>query len=101
AGHRGWFHRFARTEHGECVEWSPADWEFFISDIRPRFLTPRGRLLLGINRRQDGSSFLTEKWRAFFLSQGARIRRWKALLAADPHQRPQFKQTKLQGGRVA
>jgi hypothetical protein len=30
--------------------------------------------------------------RAFFESQGARIFRWKALLAADPTQRPRFKQ---------
>ena len=100
-GHRVCFHRIARTENGEWLEWSPADWEFFISDIRTRFLKPEGRLLLEFNRRQDGSSFFTEEWRAFFLSQGARIRRWKALLAADPNQRPRFKQTKLQGRRVA
>ena len=92
-GHRVCFHRVTRTENGEWIEWTPADWEFFIQDIRTRFLKPHGRLLLEFNPRPDGSSFFTKELRACFLSQGARIFRWKALLAADPNQRPQFKQT--------
>jgi SAM-dependent methyltransferase len=91
-GHRVCFHRIRRAEHGEWLEWSSADWEFFINDVRTRFLKPDGRLLLEFNRRQDGSSFFTEELRACFLSQGACIRRWKALLAADPNERPRFKQ---------
>jgi SAM-dependent methyltransferase len=90
--HRVCFHRITRSDNGEWLEWSPADWEFFINDIRTRFLAREGRLLLEFNRRQDGSSFFTEELRDFFLSQGARIRRWKALLATDPNQRPRFKQ---------
>jgi SAM-dependent methyltransferase len=93
-GHRVCFHRLARTENGEWLEWTPDDWKFFIKDIRTRFLKPKGRLLLEFNRRQDGSSFFTDELRAFFESQGARIFRWKALLAADPNQRPRFKQTR-------
>jgi SAM-dependent methyltransferase len=93
-GHRVCFHRTARNENGEWVEWSLADWEFFINDIRTRFLKPDGRLLLEFNRRQDGSSFFTPELRAFFESQGAQIFRWKALLAADPNERPRFKQVK-------
>jgi SAM-dependent methyltransferase len=93
-GHRVCFHRISRTQNVEWVEWTPADWEFFIKDIRTRFLKPDGRLLLEFNRRQDGSSFFTREWRAFFESQGARIVRWKALLAADPKERPRFKQTR-------
>jgi len=89
-GHRVCFHRMARNENGEWLEWSPADWKFFITDIRTRFLKPDGRLLLEFNRRQDGSSFFTPEVRAFFQSQGARILRWKALLAADANQRPRF-----------
>jgi SAM-dependent methyltransferase len=91
-GHRVCFHRLARTENGEWLEWTPDDWKFFIKDIRTRFLKPKGRLLLEFNRRQDGSSFFTDELRAFFESQGARIFRWKALLGADPSQRPRFKQ---------
>ena len=90
--HRVCFHRTARGENGEWLEWSQADWEFFIDDIRTRFLKPDGRLLLEFNRRQDGSSFFTAELRDFFESQGARILRWKALLAADPNQRPRFKE---------
>jgi SAM-dependent methyltransferase len=93
-GHRVCFHRLARTENGEWLEWTPDDWKFFIEDIRTRFLKPKGRLLLEFNRRQDGSSFFTDEWRAFFELQGARIFRWKALLATDPNQRPRFKLTR-------
>ncbi len=42
--------------------------------------------------RADGSSFFTPERRAFFESQGARIVRWKALLAANPAEWPRFKQ---------
>jgi SAM-dependent methyltransferase len=93
-GHRVCFHRIARAENGEWLEWSTADWEFFINDVRTRFLKPGGRLLLEFNRRQDGSSFFTQELREFFLSQGARIIRWKALLQADPRERARFRQTR-------
>ena len=90
--HRICFHRIGRVRDG--VEWSPADWEFFINDIRTRFLNENGRLLLDFNPRPDGSSFFTPELREFFLSQGARIFRSKALLGVRPNQRPRFKQTK-------
>ena len=77
--HRVCFHRIARRENGEWLEWTEADWKFFINDVRTRFLKPDGRLLLEFNRRADGSSFFTPELRAFFESQGARIVRWKAL----------------------
>jgi SAM-dependent methyltransferase len=91
-GHRVCFHRISRRQNGEWLEWTPADWEFFINDIRTRFLKSDGRLLLEFNRRHNGSSFFTEELRAFFESQGARIFRWKALLGADKNQRPRFRQ---------
>jgi hypothetical protein len=92
--HRVCFHRLGRATNGEQKEWSTADWEFFIHDIRTCFLNPNGRLLLEFNPREGGSSFFMPELRAFFLSQGARIFRSKALLAADPQQRPRFKETK-------
>ena len=91
-GHRVCFHRVARGEDGEWIEWTPADWEFFISDIRSRFLKQHGRLLLEFNPRPDGSSFFTDELRTLFLSQGARIFRRKALFAVDPNEHPRFKQ---------
>src|SRR5256714_14849662 len=87
--HRICFHRIGRVRDG--VEWSTADWEFFINDIRTRFLNENGRLLLDFNPRPDGSSFFTPELRKFFQSQGARIFRSKALLGKDPNARPRFK----------
>jgi len=88
--HRVCFHRIGKVRDGK--EWSIADWEFFINDIRTRFLSENGRLLLDCNPRPDGSSFFTPQLRDFFLSQGARIFRSKALLAKKPGERPRFKQ---------
>jgi len=89
--HRICFQRIGKVR--DRVEWSPADWEFFINDIRSRFLEPNGRLLLDFNPRPDGSSFFTPELRKFFLSQGARIFRSKALLGKNPEKRPKFRQT--------
>jgi SAM-dependent methyltransferase len=90
--HRICFHRIGKVR--DKLEWSLADWEFFIDDIRTRFLEPNGRLLLDFNPRLDGSSFFTSELRDFFSSQGARIFRSKALLGKDPKERPRFKQTR-------
>ena len=86
--HRICFHRIGHVRDG--IEWSPADWEVFINDIRTRFLNENGRLVLDFNPRPDGSSFFTPELREFFLSQGARIFRSKALLGVPPNQRPRF-----------
>jgi SAM-dependent methyltransferase len=91
--HRVCFHRIRGDDSADHKEWSPDDWKFFINDIRTRFLEPDGRLLLDFNPRRDYSSFFTPDLRACFLSEGARIFRSKALLAADPKRRPRFKQT--------
>ena len=47
--------------------------------------------ILDLNPRPDGSSFFTPALRKFFLSQGARIFRSKALLAKNPNQQPSFR----------
>jgi len=86
--HRICFHRIGRVRDG--VEWSTADWKFFINDIRSRFLNKNGRLLLDFNPRPDGSSFFVPELRTFFLSQGARIFRSKVLLGKNPNERPRF-----------
>ena len=92
--HRVCFHRTERLGDHKWNEWTPADWKFFINDIRTRFLRLDGRLLLDFNPRRNGSSFFTPELRACFRSLGARIFRSKALLAADPSDRPRFKQKK-------
>lgn len=90
-GHRVCFHRLERARNGEWQEWTPADWRFFIRDVRTRFLNPNGRLFLEFNPRRDGSSFFTPALRACFEEEGARIFRSKALFATDSNQRPRFK----------
>jgi SAM-dependent methyltransferase len=92
--HRVCFHRISRAENGEWVEWTLADWKFFINDVRTRFMKRDGRLLLEFHPRRDGTSFFTNELRACFLSEGARIFRSKALLSADPTRRPRFKEVK-------
>lgn len=87
--HRVCFHRIGKVRDG--TEWSNADWKFFINDVRTRLLSENGRLLLDLNPRPDGSSFFTPALREFFLLQGARIFRSKALLAKNPNERPKFK----------
>ncbi len=89
--HRICFHRLGRSADGQPREWTTAQWKFFIDDVRNHLLELDGRLLLDFNPRRDGSSFFTPELRAFFLSEGARIFRSKALLAADPRTRPRFK----------
>jgi SAM-dependent methyltransferase len=87
--HRICFHRIGKVREGR--EWSPEDWKFFIDDVRENLLQENGRLLLDFNPRPDGSSFFTPELRKFFLSQGARIFRSKALLAKDSRRTPRFK----------
>jgi SAM-dependent methyltransferase len=87
--HRICFHRIGKVRDG--VEWTTADWKFFIDDVRSNLLNDSGRLLLDFNPRPDGSSFFTPELREFFRRQGARIFRSKALLAKDPRARPRFK----------
>jgi SAM-dependent methyltransferase len=90
AAHRICFQRIGGARSGE--EWTSTHWKFFIDDIRSRFLNPEGRLLLDFNPRADGRSYFTPELRAFFLSQGARIRRSKALFGADPGKVPHFRE---------
>jgi SAM-dependent methyltransferase len=89
--HRICFHRMRRSVGSQPREWTGDQWSFFIEDVRKNLLRPGGRLLLDFNPRPDGSSFFTSELRAFFLKQGARIFRSKALLAADRAERPEFR----------
>ena len=96
--HRICFHRLGRSPDGQPREWTTAQWKFFLEDVRRHLLEADGRLLLDFNPRRDSSSFFTPELRAFFLGEGARIFRSKALLAADPKTRPMFKDTHRANG---
>jgi SAM-dependent methyltransferase len=89
--HRVCFHRMRRSSEGQPSEWTFDQWKFFIDNVRRNLLLPQGRLLLDFNPRPDGSSFFTPELRAFFMQQGARIFRSKALLSVDPAQHAEFR----------
>jgi hypothetical protein len=96
--HRICFNRIREREgERETIrrrDWGVAEWEFFLDDVRRRLLEPDGRLLLEFNLPRDGSAVFGDELRAFFVSEGARIFRAKALFAANRSERPRFKRTK-------
>lgn len=55
--------------------WGPAEWEFFINDLREHHAKPGARLVLRLNRDPPGPEghFYTPELLAYFLSQGAEI----------------------------
>jgi SAM-dependent methyltransferase len=53
--------------------WGPAEWAFFLDDLK-RHLNPGGRIFLGLNPRNDGE-YYTPELREFFLSRGASVER--------------------------
>jgi SAM-dependent methyltransferase len=90
------FQRLGRLDNGGWKEWSPKEWEFFLNDIRSRFLSPNGRLLLAFNPRPDGTYFDPDV-RSYFESQGACFFRSKVLFATNPKAKARFKDVKAQG----
>jgi SAM-dependent methyltransferase len=53
--------------------WGPAEWAFFLDDLK-RHLNVGGRVFLGLNPRNDGG-YYTPELRQFFLSRGASVER--------------------------
>lgn len=53
--------------------WGPAEWAFFLDDLK-RHHNPSGRIFLGLNPRNDGK-YYTPQLREFFLSRGASVER--------------------------
>jgi SAM-dependent methyltransferase len=58
--------------------WGPAEWGFFLDDLK-RHLNPRGRIFLGLNPRNDDGAYYTPELREFFLSRGAAVERENVL----------------------
>ena len=58
--------------------WGPAEWAFFLDDLK-RHLNPGGRIFLGLNPREDGE-YYTAELREFFLSSGCFGRKGKRCL---------------------
>lgn len=53
--------------------WGPAEWDFFIEDLK-RHLNPGGRVFLGLNPKENGEYYTAELC-DFFLARGAWIER--------------------------
>jgi SAM-dependent methyltransferase len=60
--------------------WGPAEWSFFLDDLK-RHLNPGGRIFLGLNPRKDGE-YYTPELRDFFLDQGASVERERVAFVA-------------------
>ena len=59
------------NSHKQENLWDVSEWEFFLNDLA-RYLKPRGRVWLELNREYDGT-FYTPELKEFFQLRGARV----------------------------
>jgi SAM-dependent methyltransferase len=59
------------NNHKQANLWDVSEWEFFMNDLA-RYLKPRGRVWLELNREYDGT-FYTPALKEFFHKRGAKI----------------------------
>ena len=59
------------NNHKQPDLWDVPEWEFFLDDLA-KYLAPRGRVWLELNREYDGT-FYTPELREFFALRGAKI----------------------------
>jgi SAM-dependent methyltransferase len=62
--------------HKRSNLWGPKEWEFFLDDLKTRFLRSGGEIFLGMNPEAD-ESYYDSQLKQFFLNRGARIDRAK------------------------
>ncbi len=60
-------------ESKRCWWWGPAEWGFFLDDLK-RHLNPGGRIFLGLNPKENGE-YYTRELRQFFLDRDAVVER--------------------------
>ncbi|MBV9008568.1 MAG: hypothetical protein JO354_05280 [Verrucomicrobia bacterium] len=70
------FHRLERLPDGQWRTWSPADWQFFLEDVRAHQLSPGGTLLLEFHPDKTGKLY-PDHVRDLFTQNGARFFRSK------------------------
>ena len=66
------------NNHKQPNLWDVPEWEFFLGDLA-KYLAPRGRVWLELNREYDGT-FYTPELREFFGLRGAKIDEHKIIL---------------------
>src|SRR6266446_6689520 len=59
------------NNHKQANLWGVPEWKFFLNDLS-KYLTPRGRVWLELNREYDGT-FYTPELKEFFQRRGAKI----------------------------
>ena len=59
------------NNHKQANLWGVSEWKFFLDDLS-KYLTPRGRVWLELNREYDGT-FYTPELKEFFQKRGANI----------------------------
>jgi len=66
------------NNHKQPNLWDVPEWEFFLDDLA-KYVAPRGRVWLELNREYDGT-FYTPQLREFFALRGAKIDEHKIIL---------------------
>ena len=69
------------NNHKQPNLWDVLEWEFFLDDLA-KYLAPRGRVWLELNREYDGT-FYTPALREFFALRGAKIVEHKIIFNSD------------------
>jgi len=65
--------RFNRSAERDWY-WGPAEWSFFVDDLK-QYLAPGGQIFFSLNRRRREGDYYTPELREFFLSRGASVER--------------------------
>jgi SAM-dependent methyltransferase len=68
------------NNHKQPNLWEVPEWEFFLDDLA-KYLAPRGRVWLELNREYDGT-FYTPELREFFALHGAKIDEHKVIFSS-------------------
>ncbi len=79
-------HMICFNDHKTDHVWGPAEWEFFLADLR-QHLRAGGRIHLEFNREFDGTWY-TAELRDYFASRGAAIDQHRVTLTAEGVARP-------------
>ncbi len=75
------FHRIEKMSDGNWRTWSPAEWQFFIDNLRTNQLAPGGTLVLEFHPQKNGELYPADV-RELFLKNNARLFRSRVFLSA-------------------
>lgn len=70
---------FDATRGGD-ERWGPAEWNFFLEDLRDRYLAPGGKMYFALNPGASGT-YYTPELHDFFVAHGAKVERERVFFA--------------------